>query len=116
MDPRTAKPRTLISQATHRLQQWPLIVGSTNLVTLRATRLPQHMAGPPLRHALWPQTTTHCVDCLASPLGAHQFPLEASRKISMSNAWLATSFFSRAFSVCRAFSSLAVSGAMPPYF
>jgi hypothetical protein len=34
----------------------------------------------------------------------------------MSKAWFATTFFNRAFSCCRAFISLAIVGAMPPYF
>ena len=111
-----AEARSLPRDPTHLLEKLRFVRSATQSISLRVAVLTQHPTSSPLRNFFRPQTTTHFVDCLASPLGAHQFPLAASRKISMSNAWLATSFFSRAFSVCKAFSSLAISGAMPPYF
>ena len=52
----------------------------------------------PLRNLFRPQTTTHFCDCTPASFGAHQFPLAASLKISMSKAWFATTFFKRTFS------------------
>ena len=66
---------------------------ATQSITLRVAGLAQHSTGPPLRNLLPPQTTTHFRDRASASFGAHQFPLAASRKISMSSAWFATSFF-----------------------
>ena len=103
-------------QSTHLTEQSPFIVGPPRLVTLGTTWLVEHAAGATLRHLLWPQTATHLGDRSPTSFGAYQFPFAASFKISMSSACSATIFFSRAFSFCRAFSSLVISGAMPPYF
>ena len=98
MDPWAAEPGSLAGQPTH-LRQQPLFVGTTTrLVTLRVASLAQHPTGTPLRNLVWPQTTTYFDHDAATSFGAYQFPLAASRKISMSKAWFATSFFKRAFS------------------
>ena len=111
-----SKAWALPGQSTHLTKQSWFIVWPARLVSLSATWLVEHAACATLRHLLWPQTATHFDDRSPSSFGAYQFPFAASFKISMSSACSATIFFSRAFSFCRAFSSLVISGAMPPYF
>ena len=98
MGARAAETGPLAGDPTH-LRQQPLFVRTTTRsVTLRVAGLTQHPTGPPLRNLFRPQTTTHFRDRAPASFGAHQFPLAASRKISMSRAWFATTFFKRAFS------------------
>ena len=111
-----SKAWTLPGQSTHLAKQSWFIVWPSRLVALGTTRLVEHTACSTFRHFLWPQTATHFGDRSPSTFGAYQFPFAASFKISMSRACSATIFFSRPFSFCRAFSSFAISGAMPPYF
>lgn len=98
MRARAAETRSLAGDPPH-LRQQPRFVGTTTRrVTLRVTGLTQHATGPSLRNFFWPQTTTNFRHRAPASFGAHQFPLAASRKISMSRAWFATTFFKRAFS------------------
>ena len=86
MNPGTTEPRPLLSHTTH-LPEQPLFVGrSAGSVSLSTPRLAQHTAGPTFERFLRPQTTTHFLDRPSSPLGAYQFPFEASFKMLMSNA------------------------------
>ena len=111
-----SKAWALPGQSTHLAKQSWFIVWPARLVPLGTTRLVEHTACSTFRHFLRPQTATYFGDRSPSTFGAYQFPFAASFKISMSRACSATIFFSRAFSFCRAFSSLVISGAMPPYF
>ena len=112
----SSKTWTLPGQSTHLTKQLWFIIRPARLVSLGTTRLIEHAARSTLRNFLWPQTVTHLGDRSPSTFGAYQFPFAASFKISMSRACSATIFFSRPFSFCRALSSFAISGAMPPYF
>jgi hypothetical protein len=76
----------LASDPTHLHEKLRFVRRATPLVTLRVTGLTQHATGPPLRNFFRPQTTTHLRDRAPASFGAHQFPLAASRKISMSSA------------------------------
>ena len=116
MNPRTTEPRPFQGQTTHLTQQSLFVNWASGSITLGASWLAQYPTGPTFRNVLWPQTATHLGDRSPSTFGAHQFPFAASFKISMSRACSATIFFSREFSFCRAFSSLAISGFIPPYF
>ena len=69
-----------------------------------------------LEHILERQDHTPRRQRPAPPLGAHKFGGAASFRIWMSNAWSATKRFRRPFSFSNAFSCLATSGAIPPYF
>ena len=96
-------------QATVRIRlPWP--------IPLRAPRLAQRSAGPAFRDLLVPQATADLLHRPAPTLGVYKFGRAASRRIWMSNAWSATSFFSWLFSFSNARSCLATSGAIPPYF
>ena len=112
----SSKTWTLPGQSTHLTKQLWFITRSARLVSLGTTRLIEHATCPTFRHFLWPQTATYLGDRSPSAFGAYQFPFAASFKISMSRACSATIFFSRPFSFCRALSSFAISGAIPPYF
>ncbi len=116
MNTLSSKTWTLPGQSTHFTKQPWFIIRPARLVSLGTTRLVEHTARSTFRHFLWPQTATYLGDCSPSTFRAYQFPFAASFKISMSRACSATIFFSRPFSFCRALSSLAISGAMPPYF
>ncbi len=98
MHPRTAEPRATTGNPSHLRQELLIISWPTLHVTLRPPRLLEHPADSTLRNSIRPQTATHLADCAPTPLGAHQFPWAASFRISMSRAWFATSFLSRAFS------------------
>jgi hypothetical protein len=95
---RTAEPRTPTGNPPHLGQQLLVISGATLHVSLRPPRLLEHPADATLRNSHRPQAATHLADRASPPLGAHQFPWAASFRISMSKAWFATSFLSRAFS------------------
>ena len=112
----TTKSWTLTGQATHPVQKQSFLRRSVGLVTLGAAWLTQYPACSSLGDLIRPQTTTYFFDSSSASFGAHQFPLAASLRISMSKAWFATSFFKRTFSCCKAFSSFAIAGAIPPYF
>ena len=116
MNPRTTEPRPFQGQTTHLTQQSLFVNWASGSITLGASWLAQYPTGPTFRNVLWPQTATHSLNSPSSPFGAGQFPREASFRMLMSNAWSATSLFRRSFSFCRAFSSLAISGFIPPYF
>ena len=116
MHARTTEARPSLGDPSHLFEQAPLIGTLPRAVTLSASRLAQHPAGPTLGHSPWPQTATHLFHGSSSTFEAYQFPREASLRISMSRACSATIFFSRAFSFWRAFSCLAISGCIPPYF
>src|SRR5687767_13564895 len=98
MHPRTAEPRAASGDPSHRREELLVISGATLHVALRPPRLLKHSADSTLRNSIRPQAATHLADRAPPPLGAHQFPWAASFRISMSKAWFATSFFSRAFS------------------
>jgi hypothetical protein len=93
-----AKTGSLAGNPTHLHQELGFIPSTTLSIPLRVAVLVQHPTSSPLRNFSRPQTTTHFCDCTPASFGAHQFPLAASRKISMSKAWFATTFFKRAFS------------------
>ena len=112
----TAKMGTSLGDTSHFSQQAPFIGTLPRAVALGATWLTQHPAGPAFGDFLRPQTATHFLHGPSSTFGAYQFPWEASLRISISRACSATSFFNRAFSFWRAFSCLAISGCIPPYF
>ncbi len=112
----TAETRPSVSDTSHLSQQAPFIGTLSRAVSLSTSRLAQHPADPTLGNSLWPQTATHLLHGPSSTFGAYQFPWEASLRISISKACSATSFFNRAFSFWRAFSCLAISGCIPPYF
>ena len=95
---RTAEPRTPTGNPPHLRQELLVISGATLHVSLRPPRLLEHPADATLRNSHRPQAATHLADRASPPLGAHQFPWAASFRISMSKAWFATSFLSRAFS------------------
>ena len=116
MNPLGAEPWTPSGQSSHLTKQSRFIIRSARLVSLGIAWLIEYTARSTLRHFLWPQTATHFGDRSPSTLGAYQFPLAASFKISMSRACSATIFFSRAFSFSRALSCLAIYGRIPPYF
>ena len=111
-----SKTWALTSQRTHFTKQLWFIRWTPRLVTLSTTWLTKHATRTTLRNLAWPQTTTYLGNRSTSTFGADQFPFAASFNISMSRACSATSFFSRAFSFCRAFSSFVISGCIPPYF
>ena len=110
------KAWTLPGQSTHFTKQPWFIIRPLQLVSLGTARLVEYTARSTLRHFLWPQTATHLGDRSPSTFGVYEFPFAASFKISMSRACSATIFFSRAFSFCKALSSFAIFGCMPPYF
>lgn len=98
----TSETRPPSGDPPHLVQQFRFVRSTTLRVPLRAAGLPQHAADATLRNLLWPQATTDFVRCTTPSLGAHQFPLAASLRISMSSACSATSFFGRAFSFSKA--------------
>ncbi len=96
---RTAEPRTPTGDPSH-LREELLVISPGD--ASRSAAFPA-AAGVPGRTRrsetlFGPQAATHFANSASSPLGAHQFPLAASFRISMSKAWFATSFLSRAFS------------------
>ena len=118
MDPRDSVTRICSTDATHLQQQTPVprfALSRVTTVTVRAARLLQNPANTTFRHPIRPQTTTDFPARRNSP-GAYQFPWAASRRISISRTWSATTFFRREFSFCNAFNCLAIAGCMPPYF
>ena len=98
MGARAAKARALPCDPTHLLEKLRFVHSTTQSITLRVAVLAQHPTSSPLGNFFRPQTTSHFRDRASTSFGAHQFPLAASRKISMSRAWFATTFFKRAFS------------------
>src|SRR3990172_5974124 len=104
-----AKTRVAPGELTQALAQVLLVGNEGPAVTLGGTVLAYDDAGSSLRG---PETTLHAMARLTSTLGAYQFPFATSFSMSMSRAWLATSFFSRAFSFCRFFSTT-ISSAHP---
>jgi hypothetical protein len=116
MNSRTSEAGPPSGDPPHLLQELRFVPSSTPSVPLRAAGLPQHAADATLGNLFRPQATTHFYNRASPPLGAHQFPLAASLRISMSRACSATSFFSRAFSFSNARSCRVISGAIPPYF
>lgn len=116
VNPQHAETGMPSSQPTHLGQQATAPLIGTWLVALCAASLAQDTTCAALRHMSRPQATSDLLDRTTATLGAHQFPLAASLRISMSSAWSATSFFRREFSFCNALSCLAIAGFMPPYF
>jgi hypothetical protein len=70
-------------------------------------------AGAAFRH---PEPVAQCLDGAALAVRGQKFPAEISLSMSMSRAWLATSFFSLAFSASSSLSRLASLAFMPPYW
>ena len=81
-----AETGPLTGDPAHLREEPGFVRSATQSITLRVAGLAQHPTGPPLRNLFRPQTTTHLRDRAAASFGAHQFPLAASRKISMSSA------------------------------
>lgn len=116
MDTGSTEARPKPGNLPHLAQKLCFVSRTPGLISLGAAWLAQHATDAAFRNVLWPQATTDFVDRSSPTLGADQFPFAASLRISMSKACSATSFFSRAFSCRTAFSSLAISGCIPPYF
>ncbi len=105
-----------MGDASHLGQELSLVRWSLRLITLRRAWLPQHTTSSTFGDCFRPQLATHLAHSEAASLGAQKFPFAASFKMALSKAWSATSFFSWVFSFWRAFNSLPISGAIPPYF
>lgn len=116
MHTRTSIPRPVAGDPPHLFEETRLIGTLSAAVSLRTPRLTKYPAGSTLGNVLGPQTTAYLFYGPSPTFGGYQFPFAASLRISMSSACSATSFFRRAFSFCSAFSSLAISGCIPPYF
>ena len=88
-------PWERLHDLSHHPEQLAVTVYLPRTVTLRASALPKHSTDPSFRDLLMPQGPPDRFRRPATTLGAHQFGRAASLRISMSNAWSATSFFSR---------------------
>ena len=112
VDAGAAEVRITPRDATHLSQELLVHRRSTRRVTVRAPWLTLHATDPPFRNLAGPQETADGLDRPPLMLGAHQFPSEASLRISMSSVWSATSSFSRAFPFSKERSCFARSGAV----
>ena len=90
----TTKPGTCVNDAAHLLDQRSILSRPLRLITLRAAMLVQGLARTTFTDLVMPQTATHRVYHASSPFGVYKFGRAASLRISMSNAWSATSFLS----------------------
>ncbi len=79
---------------------------------LRRAMLARNAAGTTLGH---PEAGLQVHHGPAAPLRGQKFPSASSLSMSMSNAWLATSRLSRAFSASSSRSRLASLAFIPPY-
>ena len=113
---RTTKPWTGVSEASHLFDQRMIPARPLRAITLRAAWLTKRSTRATLRDCVMPQTAAHRVHRLPPPFGVYKFGRAASFRINMSNAWSATSFFSRVFSFSNSLSCLAIFGSIPPYF
>ena len=78
---------------------------------LRRAMLPRNAAGTTLGH---PEAGLQGHHGPAAPLRGQKFPSASSLSMSISNAWLATSFLSRVFSASSSRSRLAWLAFIPP--
>ncbi len=91
-DPPISVPSEPARQIDDPLDQTTLVIALLRPMTLRGSRLTEHLAGPTLRHT---QKVTQVIDHLASTRRAHQFGFAASLRIALSSVRSATTFLSR---------------------
>ena len=91
-------PRECLHDLSHHSKQLTVAVYLPGTVTLSASVLTEHTTDPSFRNLLLPQGPSDGFHRPTATLGASQFGRAASLRISMSNAWSATSFFSLEFS------------------
>ena len=96
--PLTAMPRERFHDLPHYPEEFAVAVYLPGTVTLRATVLAEDSTDPSFRDLSMPQGPPDGFHRPTATLGASQFGRAASLRISMSNAWSATSFFSLEFS------------------
>jgi hypothetical protein len=113
-----AQDRVLFLVAQARVAVGKLVRASAKMLLISSERAAVPLGGAVLTKQDassclgGPEAILQAVNRLTSSFGAHQFALATSLSMSMSNAWLATSFFSRAFSFCR-FLSTTISSRRP---
>ena len=105
-----AEARVAVGELVQAPSQVLLVGNDASPVPLGGTVLADQGACPPLGG---PEATLQAMDRLSTSFGAYQFPRATSFNMSMSRAWLATSFFRRAFSFCRFLSTTTSSRRMP---
>jgi hypothetical protein len=103
----------IVCQLVQPGHQAPLEDSWVRPVAIGRAVLADQAARPPLRHPMPPLQMS---DGLAPTRRAHQFPRCRSFNIWMSNAWLATIFFSWAFSASSAFNRAASASVIVPNF
>jgi hypothetical protein len=112
-NPPITVPRLRPRQLQHPLHQQRLVGTWLGRESLSAPRLIDYRACPSLGDA---ELRSKLDDRRSLPGRPYQFPSERCFSIWMSNAWSATSCFSRRFSSSKSFSLLASSHFIPPYW